>query len=112
MVEYSREGSKSLFVYRKTDKKKKLKAGAGSKGKKGKVLAMSRREDIYDAKGNNIGTINYRTVYDKITNKKGTTWLGDVGRSGAAGPKGFGRKSKFAEIKGSKTSKLKPKKKD
>ena len=68
--------------------KKKIKAGSG--GGKGKTIDMSRQESIYDSKGNRVGSLFYDTDYTK-----------------AAGPKGFGKKSKYVVITGSKAKKLK-----
>ena len=67
--------------------KKKIKAGSG--GGKGKTIDISRLERIYDSKGKRIGSIFYDTDYKK-----------------AAGPKGFGKKSKTVVI-GSSVKKLK-----
>ena len=68
--------------------KKKIKAGSG--GGKGKTIDMSRLERIYDSKGKMVGAVFYDTDYKK-----------------AAGPKGFGKKSKYVIISGSKGHKLK-----
>ena len=74
-----------------TREKKKIKAGSG--GGKGKTIDMSRLESIYDSKGKRIGSLFYDTDYTK-----------------AAGPKGFGKKSKYVVISGSKGHKLTSKK--
>ena len=71
--------------------KKKIKAGSG--GGKGKTIDISRLERIYDSKGKRIGSIFYDTDYKK-----------------AAGPKGFGKKSKYVAISGAKAVKLKSRK--
>ena len=68
--------------------KKKIKAGSG--GGKGKTIDMSRMERIYDSRGKYVGAVFYDTDYKK-----------------AAGPKGFGKKSKYVVISGSKAEKLK-----
>ena len=68
--------------------KKKIKAGSG--GGKGKTIEIGRQERIYDSKGKRIGSLFYDTDYKK-----------------AAGPKGFGKKSKYVVISGSKAEKLK-----
>ena len=74
-----------------TKEKKKLKAGSG--GGKGKTTNLSRLESMYDSKGNYVGALFYDTDYTK-----------------AAGPKGFGKKSKYVAISGAKTKKLESKK--
>ena len=74
-----------------TREKKKIKAGSG--GGKGKTIDMSRLERIYDSKGKMVGAVFYDTDYKK-----------------AAGPKGFGKKSKYVVISGSKGHKLKSRK--
>ena len=68
--------------------KKKIKADSG--GGKGKTIEIGRQERIYDSKGKRIGSLFYDTDYKK-----------------AAGPKGFGKKSKYVVISGSKGHKLK-----
>jgi len=77
---------KSRIIVKK--EKKKLKASSG--GGKGKTIDISRQESIYDSKGKRIGSLFYDTDYTK-----------------AAGPKGFGKKSKYVVISGSKAEKLK-----
>ena len=71
--------------------KKKIKASSG--GGKGKTIDMSRLERIYDSKGKMVGAVFYDTDYKK-----------------AAGPKGFGKKSKYVVISGAKAEKLKSRK--
>ena len=82
---YSPDYKRAITVKRE---KEKLKTGSG--GGKGKTIDMSRQETIYDSKGKRIGSLFYDTDYKK-----------------AAGPKGFGKKSKYVVISGSKGHKLK-----
>ena len=85
---YSPDYKRAITVKRE---KEKLKTGSG--GGKGKTIDMSRQETIYDSKGKRIGSLFYDTDYTK-----------------AAGPKGFGKKSKYVVISGSKGHKLTSKK--
>ncbi len=87
-ITYSPDYKRSITVKKE---KKKLKAGSG--GGKGKTIDISRQESIYDSKGKRIGSIFYDTDYKK-----------------AAGSKGFGKKSKYVVISGSKGHKLESRK--
>ena len=69
----STSAEKMTFWHRKP--KEKLKAGAGTG--KGKVTGVRSYEKIYDSKGKHIGWVTKGTDYRK-----------------AAGPKGFGKKTK------------------
>ena len=91
-TKYTKGKNRSLLVTR--EKREKLKA-AGGVPRKGKTIQIMSFESIYDKKGNEIGSILRETDYTK-----------------AAGPKGFGKKSKAVKLKGSEMELLKIEKKN